>query len=197
MKNIKVYGKLAIICLLSVSSVMAQTDSSGIYKTVSDFQQKKLSYAINYKTENHKINDDVLFNNNEIIVKHKGEKFKLDENSTYGYKNTKGEVFRFVDAKESLLLNPTQPIFIYSYKHPKVSNKGLIGYITDYLYSVNAPSIPQPLAKNNLKASFPNNYKFHDLLDENFKSNDDLSMYDSFHNMYKINHLMMDLKRTN
>ena len=47
---------LAIICLLSFASLkaMAQSDSSGIYKTASDFQQKKLSYAINYKTENHK-----------------------------------------------------------------------------------------------------------------------------------------------
>ena len=152
MKNIKVYGMLATFYLLFVSSVMAQTDNSGIYKTASDFQQKKLSYAVNYTTENHKFNDDVLFNNNEIIVKHKGEKFKIDKNSTYGYKNTKGEVFRFVDANEYLLLNPTEPIFIYSYKHPKVSNKSPIGYITDYLYRVNAPSIPQPLTKNNLKA---------------------------------------------
>lgn len=186
-----------ITCLLSISSLMAQTDSSGIYKTASDFQQKKLSYAINYKTDNHKINDDVLFNNDEIIVKHKGEKFKLDKNSTYGYKNTKGEIFRFVDTKEYILLNPTEPILIYEFKHAKVSNKGPIGYITDYFYSIDAPSIPQPLTKDNLKASFPNNHKFHDLLDENFKSNEDLSVYDSFHKMYKINHLMMDIKRTN
>ena len=196
MKKLNSYVMWAIICLLSFASskAMAQSDSSGIYKTASDFQQKKLSYAINYKTENHKINDDVLFNNNEIIVKHQGEKFKLDKNNTYGYKNTKGEVFRFVDTKEYLLLNPAESIFIYAFKHRIISNKGPIGYTIDYFYSIDAPSIPQPLTKNNLKASFPNNHNFHDLLDENFKTDEYLAMYDSFHKMYKINYLIMKLK---
>ena len=40
--------------------VIAQKDSSGIYKTTEDFQQRKLSYAINCKTEKHKINPNVL-----------------------------------------------------------------------------------------------------------------------------------------
>lgn len=42
------------------SIAIAQTDSSGIYATANDFQQGKLSYAINYKTEKHKIKDNML-----------------------------------------------------------------------------------------------------------------------------------------
>lgn len=41
------------LLLLSQHS-LAQKDSSGIYKTTEDFQQRKLSYAINCKTENCK-----------------------------------------------------------------------------------------------------------------------------------------------
>jgi hypothetical protein len=98
--------------LLAYSTVMAQKDSSGIYRTASDFQQKKLSYAINYKTEKHKIKDNILFNNAEIRIKHNGQTYTLDKNSTYGYKSIEGKVFRFVDKKEYRVLNPDETLLI-------------------------------------------------------------------------------------
>lgn len=73
-----------IIAILVVTGTLtltqnsqAQTDSSGIYKTASDFQNKKLSYAINYKTEKHKIKSSMLFNNDQIKVKHEGTMYTL------------------------------------------------------------------------------------------------------------------------
>ncbi|WP_295797474.1 hypothetical protein [Mucilaginibacter sp.] len=94
-------------CFLALSqSSFAQKDSSGIYKTAAAFEQQKLSYAINYKTEKHKIKDDFLFSASKIKVVHEGTTYILDKNSTYGYKNTNGEVFRFVNNKEYKLLNP-------------------------------------------------------------------------------------------
>jgi hypothetical protein len=43
----------------------------------------------------------------------------------------------------------------------------------------------------NLKAAFPTNHKFHDELDANFKSDKELTAYDSFHKMYKVDHILM------
>lgn len=182
--------------LLAVSLVVlsqhsyAQKDSSGIYKTASDFRQNKLSYAINYKTEKHKIKDNILFHGSEIKVVHEGQTYKLDKNSTYGYKSTQGEVFRFVDNNEYKVLNPGESPMLYAYKHPTSATKGNFHYVSDYYFSTDASSVPQPLTKENLKAAFPNNHKFHDALEANFKNDADLASYDSFHKMYKVNHLL-------
>ena len=55
-----------------------------------------------------------------------------------------------------------------------------------YYFSTSPEAIPQLLTKENLKLAFPNNHKFHDELDAQFKSDDELFNYDDFHKMYKI-----------
>ena len=173
--------------LLTFSTIIAQKDSSGIYKTAEDFQQRKLFYAINYKTEKHKIKDNILFNGSKIKVKHNGQTYTLDKSNTYGFKNTKGEVFRFVDKKEYRVLNPGEPLLIYVYKHLSHSPKEAQKYPPMYYFSKDASAVPEDLTKANLKAAFPDNHKFHDALDAQFKNDDELYTYDSFHKMYKLN----------
>lgn len=176
--------------LLAFSTLIAQKDSSGIYKTAEDFQQRKLSYAINYKTEKHKIKDNLLFNNAEINVKHNGETYTLPKSETYGYRNTKGEEFRFVDNKEYMILNPGEALLIYVYKHPGHSPKESEKYAPTYFFSANESSAPEPLTKANLKAAFSGNNKFHDALDAEFKTDTELHTYDQFHKTYKLNEIM-------
>ena len=181
---------MLVSCLFIFSTATAQKDSSGIYKTADDFQQRKLSYAINYKTEKHKINDNLLFNNAEIKVKHRGEKYTLRKSETYGYRSTRGVEYRFVDNKEYRILNPGEPLLIYVYQHPAHSPKEVGKYAPMYFFSVDAVSEPQPLTKSNVKVAYPDNHKFHDALDANFNDDRELYAYDSFHKMYKVNWLL-------
>ena len=186
----KIYSLLLAGCLLILSlHSHAQKDSSGIYKTASDFQQKKLSYAINYKTEKHKIRDNILFNNKKIKVKHNGQTYTLDKDGTYGFKNTRGEVYRFVDGKEYRILNPDQVLLIYVYQHASHPPKEATKYPPMYYFSTDAAAVPQALTKVNLKAAFPDNHNFHDALDTQFKSDGELYDYDSFHKTYKLNRI--------
>lgn len=179
---------LAFAIFLSVNA-FAQKDSSGIYKTAEDFQNRKLSYAINYKTEKHKINDYVLFNDAVIKIKHHDTTYTLQKSETYGYRNMKGEEFRFIDNKEYKILNPGEPLLIYVYQHPSHSPKEAGKYGPMYYFSTDAASAPQALTKASLKAAFPNNHAFHDALDAQFKEDDELYAYDSFHKMYKLNRI--------
>lgn len=167
----------------------AQKDSSGIYKTAEDFQNKKLSYAINYKKEKHKIKDNILFNADKIIVRHNGEKYTLVKSETYGFKNVKGVVFRFVDNKNYKVLNTGEPILIYVYDNTVHSGKNASNkpYQWEYYFSKDAASPPQALTLTNVKATFPENHQLHDALDAQFKSDKELYAYDSFHKMYKLN----------
>lgn len=186
------YFILLVSALLIFSTLTAQTDSSGIYKTAEDFQNRKLAYAINYKTEMHKINADLLFNDKEVKVKHHDTTYKLLKSNTYGYRNMKGEEFRFVDNKEYKILNPAEPLIIYVYQNPVHSTKGEQKYVPVYFFSTDAASPPQPLTKANLKAAFPDNHTFHDKLDEQFKADNELYAYDNFHKIYKLNRLLQN-----
>jgi hypothetical protein len=184
------YFIILVSSLLTFSTAVAQRDSSGIYKTVDDFQQRKLSYAVNYKTQRHTIKNNLLFNSADIKVKHDGETYTLLKSETYGYKSTKGEAFRFVDDKEYKILNPGEALPIYVYKHLAHSPKEAEKYAPTYFFSTDAASAPQPLTKENLKAAFPGNNKFHDALDAQFESDRKLYKYDKFHKMSKLNWIM-------
>lgn len=181
------YAIILAINILTLSTATAQKDSSGIYKTADDFSQRKLSNAINYKTEKHKIKHNLLFNNAELKVKHAGKTHTLLKSETYGYRSTKGEEFRFVDNKEYKILNPSEALLIYEYKHSSHSPKETAKYSPMYYFSTDASSAPQSLTKANLKAAFPNSHKFHDALDAQFESDKELHEYDRFHKMYKLN----------
>ena len=180
--------------LIFSQNLFAQKDSSGMYITADDFKNRKLSYAINYKTEKHKINTYVLFKGNTIRVKHQGITYDLKKSKTYGYRDTKGQEYRFIGEVEYTILNPGEQLLMYVYQHPAHSGKEADKYPPAYYFTIDAAGTPQALTKENLKAAFPDYHKFHDSLDENFKSDKELYAYDSFHKMYKLNWILKNSK---
>lgn len=194
MKKVK-YFMMLLSGIGAFSIAIAQKDSSGIYATADDFQQGRLSYAINYKTGKHKIKDNMLFQGDKVKVVHDGQTYTMDKDKTYGFKNTKGEVFRFIDSKEYQVLNPDKPMLLYVYNHPSHSPKETAKYVPAYFFSTHVASSPQPLTKANLKAAYPEDHKFHDELDAQFKDDGSLYAYDNFHKMYKLDWVVKNDKQ--
>lgn len=178
--------------LLSAQYTSAQKDSSGIYKTSADFQQRKLTYAINYRTETHKIKSNMIFNSKEIKVKHDGIIYTLKKEDTYGYRDARGIDYRFMGYKELKVLNTGEPILLYFYQHTAHSPKDQAAYKPEYYFSKDVNSTPEKLTLSGVKAAFPKNHKFHDALDAQFKSDDELYSYDSFHKMYKLSWIFVN-----
>lgn len=183
------YLFLVLVTLIATQSASAQKDSSGIYKTTEDFQQRKLTYAINCKTEKHKVNPNVFFKGSEVKVKHDGTTYELKKSEVFGYRACNGQEYRFVDDKEYKILNPGEPLTMYMYQHPahsgKEVSKGL--YKPEYYFSNKSDASLQALTKANIKALYPDNHKYYDALDAAFKDVGELYLYDSFHKMYKLN----------
>lgn len=186
MKKINLLMFTVSVLLFSQMAV-AQKDSSGVYKTADDYSNRKLSYAINYKTEKHKINTYLIFKGNILRVKHKGVSYDLKKSETYGYRDTKGKEYRFMEEVEYTILNPGEPLTLYFYQHPAHSGKEAAKYQPTYFFTTDAAAAPQALTKENLKAAYPDNHKFHDELDAQFKNDKDLYAFDQFHKMYKLN----------
>ena len=180
----------AVASSMLLANASAQKDSSGIYKTAGDFQLGKLSYAINYKTQSHKINDNLLFNESEIKIKHEGTSYTLKKSDTYGYRDVNGIDYRFVDNKSLKILSRGDGMLLYTYRAPK-DGKGATQYTSMYYFSKDVASTPELLTKENVKAAYPDNHKFHDAVDATFKDDGALAEYDSFHHMYKINHILL------
>ncbi len=192
----KIFFQLISTCglVLFTQYSFAQKDSSGIYKTADDYTSRRLSYAINYKTEKHKINTYLIFKGNTVRVKHRGITYDLKKSETYGYRDTKDREYRFIGEVEYIILNPGEQLLMYVYQHPAHSGKEAAKYQPAYYFTADAAGRPQALTKANLKASSPNNHKFHDALDATFQEDKELHVYDNFHKMYKLNWLLKNYK---
>ena len=92
--------------------------------------------------------------------------------------------------KNYTVLNAKESIVIFKYQHPGHSPKESEKYTSKYYFTTASSDVLQPLTKSNLKKTFPSNHPFHDALDATFKDDKELSGYDDFHKMYKVNWLL-------
>ena len=188
---------LTAISLLAISmNATAQKDSSGMYQTVDDFRNHKLTYAINYKTEKHKINDYLLFNATQVKVKHHGISYTLDKSAVYGYKSTTGKVFRFVDNEPYEILNPDEELLLYLHTTPiNMKVDPTKREEEHYYFSKDAGSPPVELTIDNLKKFFSENSKFLASIDKYFTKDEQLTSYDKKNKTYTLNRLLQSSRQ--
>jgi len=179
-------AQLTLICLFYLATFSVQAQKSGVYLSASDFAAGKLTYEINCSTETHKIKLNEFLNKDYITVVHNKEPHKLQKKEIFGYKDCNNQAYRFSENNHYVILNPTEEILLY--KHTIEGSKNQQA-VTHYYFSLTASGRVQKLTLTNLKSTVPNNHKFHDALDAEFKTDDELATYDTFHKMYKLNRL--------
>jgi hypothetical protein len=96
-----------------------------------------------------------------------------------------GRSFRTVGSQRYEILE-ARDLVIYS--SDAIVRKGTLE--KTYFFSVGLKGEILPLTILNLKNAFPDNHAFHDSLDMMFKNDWQLTKYDDFHNMYKVNRLL-------
>jgi hypothetical protein len=179
--------KTISILFMSLNSI-AQNKQSGVYLTYSDYNNNKLTYSINCKTEKHIIRLNEFLNQSFITVKHKEQKIKLQKDSIYGILNCDEPLVRFQN-KEHFYLAEKEAIWIF-YKEENVPEGKGFKVQKHYYFSKTGDGVLSELTISNIKYAFPNNHKLHDELDAQFGNGSAISDYDSFHKMFKINHLI-------
>jgi hypothetical protein len=65
-----------------------------------------------------------------------------------------------------------------------------------YYFSIKGDSKILELSGDNIKAAFPNDHVLHDMIDAQVNNAQDIASYDSFHKMFKINHLIYASKNS-
>jgi len=183
--------RFTLLSFFSLTTLFAFAQNSGVYLSASDFASGKLTYEINCATEKHKIKLNEFLNQDHITVVHDKQPHKLLKKEIFGYKDCDNLTYRFADKSHYAILNPTEDILLY--KHSIEGSKNQKAEV-HYYFSVSGAGEMQALTLMNLKKAFPENHKLRDALDAGFKSDDQLSQYDSFHKMYKVNRLYASAK---
>lgn len=178
--------KTIFLILTTALAIGARAQSSGVYLSASDFASGKLTYEINCATEKHKIKLNEFLNKDYITVVHNKVPNKLIKKDIYGYKDCDGAIYRFISNNHFTVLNPSESILIF--KHTTSASKNQKA-VTLYYFGFAGSEATSELTLSNLKKADPENHKFHDALDAEFKSDSDLALYDSFHKVYKISRL--------
>lgn len=172
---------------LLTASANAQSKTSGVYLSLADFENNKLSYASNAIAETNKIRFNEFIEKPFITVNHNGEKEILFKDDIFAYQN-KGKIVRTSNFTPYTYVEKG-PLWVY-FKDMNISQSKGIKRERKYYYSVSGQSEIMPLTINNLKRSFPDNHLFHDLLDAQFSNNSELSLYDGLEGKFKVNHLL-------
>lgn len=182
---------VTMVLLLAASASAADKASSGIYLTADDFKKGKLTYEGWSGDSSHKLELHDVLDKPYIHVKHGNQTQRFNKSDVYGFRDSDGRSYRFIGNKE-YEIRDTGPLYIYSMKHSARNPKGApIGIATSYFFSVSADGSVIPLTIANLKNTFPENHKLHDNLDMMFKNDSQLTQYDDFHKMFKVNRLVV------
>lgn len=164
------------------------TAIKGIYRTSDDFLNDNLSFLDTSKNNGTKIKLNDFFMKPYISIKQEGKMIKLPKSEVFGYKTCSNKFFRFSNRKEYLLLNPGEQILVYEH----IVSKPPMGRtnVTNYYFTIGVNGSLEKLTIAKIKAAFPANTKFHQLIDEYFKYNTDLAKGDKINNKYLINRLL-------
>jgi len=174
---------IALLSLIN-SSAFSQSDSSGVYKTFDDYKLKRLTYAIDCRTESHKIKSD-QFNHKDVIrVIHNDSLFTIPKSEIFGYKDCKGVVYRIVDGKNHSILNPYSKLQLY--KHEVRGHKSTAIH---YYFSETIGSKPILLTIDNLHHSFHDNQEFLKKVDNTFRRDGQLFKVDRKSKQYVVSQL--------
>jgi len=176
---------LFFYCVLNLcNAVYAQQDSSGVYLTITDYQNKKLTYPINCQTQKHKIKQTSFSDQKFVKVIHNDSVITLLKSEVFGYLDCKGLSHRFIDKVNYTILNPTE--YIVLYKHEIRAHKQSELH---YMFSRGIEGHVYKLTKENLKHAFLDQLEFQKKIDEVFKNDPELSRYDKATKTYLINWL--------
>lgn len=193
-------GFVLVAALLAGSVVSAAAKgATGIYLTSEDYRNARLASESDCDSPGHKVELHDIRHKSFIHVTHGGETRRYEKSHIYGFRSCGGRDYRFVGNDEYEILE-SREVSIYASvvpaQNPKDTSRGLPTSRV-YFFSAGAGGPVLPLTLQNLKRAFPNNHPFHDALDMAFHTDDELTQYDTFHTMFRVNRILIGSAITN
>ena len=177
-----------IVCASVYANVEPSSQPvSGIYKSASDFTQKKVTNPISAIDKKHHLNLHTKIASSKIDVIDGGVKISFQRNEIFGYRDN-GIDYR-IDGEKELPIIDASSIVLYKSTVSVPEMKGHSHKESVYYFSTDASSVIKLLTKENLKAAYATNNRFRYYLDAFFKSDSDLIAFDGTLNKFKIEYI--------
>lgn len=109
----------------------------------------------------------------------------------FGFRACDGTDMRFVRG-DNLRIIRAPPLYLYEREYQISMGKSGWRRATEHAFSTSARDSVRPLTVDALKRAYPDNHRFHDLLDRAFRSNEELIRYDDFHREYRVARLLRE-----
>lgn len=148
---------------------------NGVYLSAEDFANNTVRYD--------DVNAHIPFRYGKVKVNDAGKKLLLDKSEVYGYRQGKQD-YRIISNHAYRVIDAAH-FPMYSREVETSKGKGRIKE-TQYYFSAAPGSEVTPLTIANLKKAFPDNDRFHNLLDLQFRHDQELVWYDDFSKVYKV-----------
>jgi hypothetical protein len=185
------YLIIASLALSVATSMQAATPkTSGVYLTAADYTNRHLAFEGDCRSKAHRLELHDVLNKPYIDVTHESDKRRYSKSELFGFRACDGHDYRFSSKLEYLILE-SRELYIYAQDIKETHGKGMPQTIRKYYFSAGPAGEILAMTLDNLKHAFPNNHKFHDLLDSNFSAGQGLEEYDEFHKTFKVNRLLI------
>src|ERR1017187_8750686 len=188
--NIKIIRLVIIVLIIGTAVVYftKKADASpqkGIFMTWQDYKQNEIKPA-------EKINLNHLSSSRYVDIIEEGKKYRYCKDSIFGYRDADGKDYRFFKIyNDEYQILENLDMVIYVIYNPTHTSKGISQPLTpDYYFSKALNSDVLPLTILNFKSVYPDNLKFHDLLDREFGNGLPLSFYDNANKMFRVNYIL-------
>ncbi|WP_426668883.1 hypothetical protein ACPPVU_21985 [Mucilaginibacter sp. McL0603] len=188
MKKFKLAVIIIIMTLGFIKNSPAQTQSSGLYLTYSDFVNHKLSYGSDGSQKNKIVLHDFFEGSNVTLISN-GKKQTFAKSEIFGYRENNRD-YRFQNNKSYEIVD-TEGFYLYKNDKLVQGSKGLKPVSTAY-FSTKANAEILQLTQQNIDKAFASNYKFRNMVQEEFKTDNDLNQYDNALNKYQIKELFIE-----
>jgi len=184
MKKFKLLMIMVIIMTFGfIQKSNAQKQSSGLYLTLNDYMNHKLSYT------NEPVSLHEFLGSDYVTVIDHGQKVQLEKNKVFGYQDKTGNSYRFFNDKAYQIVD-ANGFCIYSHEKlvQPVGGKGPKPTTVYYFSKKNDGEI-LPLAPDYIAKAFSDNTKFRNLVEVAYKADVKLDAYDDVSHEYKIKEL--------
>jgi hypothetical protein len=190
MKNIKLLIPVLLI-LVFVQNSFATAQKIGLYLTAEDFLNHKLSYESDGNNGN-KIKLHEVFGSYKVIVTQNGKKQLFSKSEIFGYRKNDQD-YRYFNNSAYRIID-TQGFYIYSYYRlmPEGTGPKQVEY---FYFSSKSNDEIKPLTMDNLQTVFSKNTRFLYAIQGFFRTDNELTAYDTNLKEYKLKYLYTETLR--
>jgi hypothetical protein len=162
---------------------------SGLYVTAADFDARRVTGAISCVSATRPVDRDAFAGTDDISW---GDpKSRYAKAQIFGFRACDGTDVRF-SRGWNLRVVRAAPLYLYQHEYRERMGKSGYRLAADYFFSTTPSDSVRPLTIDALKRAYPENHRFHDLLDVAFRSDGELMHYDDFHHEYRVARMLRE-----